>query len=229
MNSLIPLGGILIRSGLKTPYLVKIHAALQSVSYIIYIVAAAMGVYLVRQLSFGNFSLWSDPHTKLGAGILVLALLMPILGLIHHSMYKRKAAQHKKGGPRPGRTAPGYVHLWLGRALIVLGMINGGLGIRLASNSPLSSSPKMKIILYSVGAAVMLLLYVIFIVLGETRRAKERRQNRGVGRGVSMVAQEYQPVRGTDHDVAIPPSYEQSQGSLPMANTKHAESVARYS
>lgn len=229
MNSLIPLGGILIRSGLKTPYLVKIHAALQSVSYIIYIVAAAMGIYLVRQLSFGNFSLWSDPHTKLGAGILVLALLMPILGLVHHNMYKRKAAQHKKGGPKPGRTAPGYIHLWLGRILIVLGIVNGGLGIRLASNSPLSSSPKMKIILYSVGAAIMFLLYVVFVILGETRRARERSQNRGGGRGVPMVAQEYQPVRAVDHDAAIPPSYEQSQDTLPMANVKHAESVARYS
>jgi predicted small integral membrane protein len=187
-----------------------------------------MGIYLVRELSFGGYSLWSDPHTKLGAGILVLALLMPFLGLIHHSMYKKRAVQHGKGGPRPGRTAPGYIHIWLGRILIVLGMLNGGLGIRLASNSPLSNNPKTKIIAYGVASLVMLLLYIVFVVLGETRRTKERRQNRGVGRGVPMVAQEYQPVRAMDHDYVVPPSYEQSQGSLPMVNMKHAESTARY-
>lgn len=188
-----------------------------------------MGIYLVRELSFGQYTLWSDPHTKLGVAILVLALLMPFLGLVHHSMYKRRAAQYKEGGPRPGRTAPGYVHLWLGRLVIVLGMVNGGLGIRLASNSPFSSNSKAKIIGYSVGAAVMFLLYVVFIVLGERRRAKERREQRPDARGVPMVAQEYQPVRAVEHDAAAPPSYEQSQTSLPAAGGKNAHSTARYS
>lgn len=224
VNSFIPLGGILIRSGLKTHALLKLHAVLQSMSYLLYIVAAAMGIYLVKEFSSSNYSMWSDPHTKLGVAILALAFMMPVLGTVHHSMYKKKAVQYKEGGERPGRTVPGYAHLWGGRILIVLGMVNGGLGIRLASNSPFSNNSDKKMIAYSVAAAIMFTLYAIFVILGERRRSKERQESRADDRGIPMVAPAYEPAQA-----AGPPSYEQSQSSLSSsAAPKQVEATARY-
>lgn len=187
-----------------------------------------MGIYLVRELSVAEYSLWSDPHTKIGVGILILALLMPFLGLVHHSMYKKRAVQFKLGGPRPGRTAPGYLHLWLGRILIPLGMVNGGLGLRLDSESPYGDKSKTKMIAYGVVCGIIFLIYVIFVVTGEMRRSRERRGQVPDRRSVPMVAQEYQPVRAVDNDVHVPPTYEQSQTFLPANGAKNSDGTARY-
>lgn len=46
-------------------------------------------------------------------------------GVLHHLQYRR----HKK------RTAVSWGHIWLGRAIITLGMINGGLGLQLTGVS----------------------------------------------------------------------------------------------
>ena len=100
------------------------------------------------------------------------------LGALHHSIYKQRAQNVNAGKPTkpPGRTTPGRVHIWLGRLLIALGMINGGLGIRLASFSPFqtdSESTKAKIV-YGVIAATMFLLYLFFVVAFEIRRVSNR-------------------------------------------------------
>ena len=203
----------------------RIHALLQSISFLIYIAAAACGVYLVRSLSFGSYSMWQDPHTKMGIAILVLAFIQPFLGLIHHLVYKRRARAVKVGSSaeKPGRTAPGYAHLWLGRILIFLGMINGGLGIRLASQSRYSSNSQTKSIAYGVGAGIMFLLYVAFIILGERRRSKERREKQtDLSRsGVPLVA------HNETHPPSYfnPPTYEASQESI----AKEGHTTARYS
>jgi hypothetical protein len=65
------------------------------------------------------------------------------------------------------RTAWSHLHLWLGRAAITLGIINGGLGLRLADDSPRSG-----FIAYGVIAGVMWLAWVASIVAGEKRRTR---------------------------------------------------------
>jgi len=228
----IPIGGILVRSGVKSPWVVRIHAFLQSISFLIYIVAVGMGIYLVRSLSYGPYSMWQDPHTKLGIAILVLAFFQPILGLLHHSLYKKRVTAVKQGNATklPGRTVPGYAHLWLGRVLIVLGMINGGLGLRLASNSPYETHGRTKAIAYGVGAGVMFLLYLAFVILGERRRSKERKeqQNDMTTRGVPLMTHDAEGVQRSGPVPPTynhPPSYEDSQESL----RKEGETTARYS
>lgn len=59
------------------------------------------------------------------------------------------------------------MHLWLGRAAITLGIINGGLGLKLANDSP-----RAGFIAYGVIAGVVWLVWVTAIVLGEKRRAR---------------------------------------------------------
>ena len=64
------------------------------------------------------------------------------------------------------RTVWSYGHLWLGRAAITLGIINGGLGLQLADNTHKGE------VAYAVVAAVMYLLYVGSIVIGESKRRR---------------------------------------------------------
>ncbi|KIW79235.1 hypothetical protein AYO21_00401 [Fonsecaea monophora] len=170
----VPSLAILLRLNIKNPIVLKIHAVGQILSYIIFIVAAGMGIWLAQQSA--AFGVWNDPHPKLGLAILALAFFQPIFGSLHHSIYKRRAQNVQAGKPTkaPGRTTPGRVHLWLGRLLIVLGMINGGLGIRLASFSPFQTdgtSTKAKIA-YGVIAATMFLLYLVFVVTFEIRKSR---------------------------------------------------------
>lgn len=196
----------------------------REISFLIYIVAVGCGVYLVRSLSFGQYSMWQDPHIKLGMAILVLAFFQPVLGLVHHAMYKRRAAAFKSGASskQAGRTVPGLAHLWLGRVLIVLAMINGGLGLRLAAQSPYESNKQAKKIAYAVGAAIMSLLYIAFVVAGEKRRASERStQDRSA---IPLVGHE-QSTAATVPGYHNPPTYEQSQETL----VKEAQTTARYS
>jgi hypothetical protein len=57
--------------------------------------------------------------------VVVLLLLQPFIGLIHHRRYLSTQ--------KVGKWT--YLHVWYGRILILLGMINGGLGLQLADNS----------------------------------------------------------------------------------------------
>ncbi|OAL36545.1 hypothetical protein AYO20_04161 [Fonsecaea nubica] len=169
----VPSLAILLRLNIKNPIVLKMHAVGQILSYIIFIVAAGMGIWLAQQSA--AFGVWNDPHPKLGLAILALAFFQPIFGSLHHSIYKRRAQNVQAGKPTkpPGRTTPGRVHLWLGRLLIVLGMINGGLGIRLASFSPFQTDATSKAkIAYGVIAATMFLLYLVFVVTFEIRKSR---------------------------------------------------------
>lgn len=67
------------------------------------------------------------------------------------------------------RTFWSYAHLWLGRIIITLGIINGGLGLNLADNT---TSGK---IAYAVVAAVMFSAFVAASVYGEIKRARRQR------------------------------------------------------
>lgn len=168
--------------------------------------------------------MWSDPHTKLGVAVLVLAFFQPFLEIIHHSLFKKRAAAAKDGSAnkKAGRSAPGGIHLWLGRALIVLGMINGGLGLRLAANSPFETNTRPKTIGYSVAAAVMFLLYVLFVVRGERRRSKERKEQSSNERGLPL--EDARTSTSTLPGYHHPPSYDESQESF----RKEGQTTARY-
>jgi hypothetical protein len=98
-----------------------------------------------------------DYHPVIGIVLFVVALIQPVLGFLHHQGFNRTG----------GRTLPSHGHIWLGRILITLGMINGGLGFKLANNTRYGP------IIYVVVAVIFFLLYVVSIVLGERRRAKQ--------------------------------------------------------
>lgn len=81
---------------------------------------------------------------------------MPIFGWLHHKLFKKYGR----------RTFWSYTHLWLGRLLITLGIINGGLGLMLAGG------PRDWIIAYGVVAGLIWVIYITCAILGEARRKR---------------------------------------------------------
>ena len=168
---LFPFGAISIRL-MSFPNLVAFHAVFQGLSYLVYLVAFGMGVWMASQLGYVSsssvtlvFALIDNSqltkyHPIIGILLFVLLFLQPIFGIFHHSGYNK---YHR-------RTLWSYGHLWNGRIVITLGMINGGLGLMLANNT------KIGVIAYGVIAAVVWLIYVAAIIIGERRKAREIRE-----------------------------------------------------
>jgi hypothetical protein len=156
-----PVGAILIRLGsFRGVWLV--HGIFQLFAYIVYIVAFGLGIWMVNNIPY---NLLGSYHPIIGIVVFVLLFFQPILGFVHHVQYKK----HSR------RTIWTYGHLWLGRIAITLGMINGGLGMLLASDAPafLAFRPNQgQIIAYGVVAGIMWLLWVAAAVVGERRRAR---------------------------------------------------------
>lgn len=80
-----------------------------------------------------------------------------LLGIIHHIMYKRRGK----------RQVWSYAHIWTGRALITLGIINGGLGLQLAKNSRASK------IAYGVCAGFIWVVWMVIAVASDFRKKPE--------------------------------------------------------
>jgi hypothetical protein len=156
-----PVGAILIRLGsFRGVWLV--HGIFQLFAYIVYIIAFGLGVWMVNNIPY---NLLDSYHPIIGIVVFVLLFFQPILGFVHHVQYKK----HSR------RTIWSYGHLWLGRVVITLGMINGGLGMLLASDAPafLAFRPNRgQIVAYGVVAGIMWLLWVAAAVIGERRKAR---------------------------------------------------------
>jgi hypothetical protein len=74
-----------------------------------------------------------------------------LVGLLHHLLFRRNGK----------KTILGNMHRRLGRAAIMLGMTNGGLGFRFAGSD---NVPKESVVVYSVFAAVFGLSYTGFVI-----------------------------------------------------------------
>ncbi|RYP72467.1 hypothetical protein DL770_007969 [Monosporascus sp. CRB-9-2] len=155
---LFPLGSIFVRV-IPGRFAWIVHAITQTVAYIVFIGAAVLGLYLVNTIRIppNGASLLAtstvNVHPIIGIVILTLLFFQPILGIVHHVKFKRLGR----------RTAWSHLHLWNGRAMVTLGIVNGGLGLGLASASPGS------IAAYSVVAAIVWLLWVLAAAYGELR------------------------------------------------------------
>ena len=80
--------------------------------------------------------------------MVVLLTIQPILGFLHHLQYRR---QGKRG-------IFGHVHIWYGRALMIIGIVNGGLGMQL------SGASNTYVIIYSILAVISALGYAAYQV-----------------------------------------------------------------
>lgn len=135
------------------------HAPIQFLSACLLIVGMALGVKLGVDIDS-----YDEYHQIIGYVVVgCLILFQPILGVIQHLRFRQLGK----------RTVFGHVHQWLGRVLILLGIINGGLGLRISGEIGSDYVPRWSVIAYSVVAAVMGLIYIAVAVgFGFIRKAR---------------------------------------------------------
>ncbi|CAK7208805.1 hypothetical protein SBRCBS47491_000225 [Sporothrix bragantina] len=171
MVVLYPLGSALM------PLLGKwlVHGIWQGLAYLLMWAGFALGVVAAQQrgLLYAN---QGRTHTILGTVVVAAMAFQPFLGLMHHRHFVRYQ----------GRGFVSHWHIWWGRLLMVLGIINGGLGLQL------SMASKSVIIGYSVASAVLFLAYVAAKVIGSCVMTPARsKKNLDRGMNVSGNGQVY--------------------------------------
>jgi hypothetical protein len=92
-----------------------------------------------------------------------LILFQPAMGLLQHRYFSKSG---KKG-------LFGYLHQWFGRCMIILGVVNGGLGFRITGIG-LSIAPTGAVIAYSVVAGVFGIVYCLSVFFFARRRRLQR-------------------------------------------------------
>lgn len=168
MAVLYPLGSLVM------PLVGKwwVHGAWQVIAFCLMWAGFGLGVETARQrdmVSGANqpsacptsrltvTQIFTERHTILGTVVVALMAIQPGLGYLHHLQYLKTRR----------RGVVSYVHIWWGRILMVLGVVNGGLGLHL------SSERNSLVVAYSVVAAVTFLCYVLyksFVVFGRKKK-----------------------------------------------------------
>ncbi|KAK5044882.1 hypothetical protein LTR84_010420 [Exophiala bonariae] len=157
-----PFGGVMIRIWdprvERYSSMVWAHAWVQGTGYIFFIATTGLGVYIAKHLHAVS-GLFREPlrkfHPIIGLCIFALMALQPITELLNHSLHHRY----------PRIIYLGHVHVWLGRILITVGIINGGLGFRLADMIPGLQWPQWPKILYGALAGLIWIVYVAIIIV----------------------------------------------------------------
>jgi hypothetical protein len=137
----LPLGAILLRV-IHSQHTAWIHGLWQMFFYTVALAAFGVGAWMATIQ--GQWTT-SNGHPIIGTIVIGLLLFQPIGGIIHHRLYKQ----------RNSSTAVGTGHKWAGRVLLLLGVINGGLGLQLAGEG------NEFIIAYGVIAGVLYLAWFI--------------------------------------------------------------------
>ncbi|KAH6987178.1 hypothetical protein EDB80DRAFT_782544 [Ilyonectria destructans] len=151
-----------------------VHATWQSLAFLA--MWAGFGIGFVISQHDGSWG--HESHTILGAIVCVLLSFQPILGWAHHKHYLK----HQRRG------LVSYAHIWYGRVLMALGIINGGLGLQLAS------APVKYIVVYSVASGIIAILYLAGAVL-----ALRRKFQRGKGLSSTRSACEDEFLEPEEH------------------------------
>lgn len=115
---LYPLGALLLRLSKRIP--VRLHWICQSVASVL--VLAGLGLGIAASKQYNRSRDYDDPHQVIGIVLLVAVVVQVVLGAVHHFLYKKKGKT----------TSLGKVHLVVGPLIILLAMVNGGLGLDLA-------------------------------------------------------------------------------------------------
>ncbi|KAM3421308.1 hypothetical protein BST61_g1707 [Cercospora zeina] len=163
----LPIGGIIIRVG-GFSQAVLVHQLIQCFGLVLFIIAFGLGAYYAQENK-----LWNNTHPILGSVVFGLMLSQPIFGIIHHQMFKKIG----------GRSAASWFHLTIGRAVIIIGIVNGGLGLKLARQCQGAK------IGYGVGAGIMGVAYLLAMVYGELKRSRNNTARKGSADDRSSASQ----------------------------------------
>ncbi|KAK8024321.1 hypothetical protein PG993_012387 [Apiospora rasikravindrae] len=116
---LFPFGTLVLRLG----NWVRWHAINQGFGGVLVIIGFGLGADVSKL--YNRSKNFSSAHQVIGIFIFIFVLGQFALGFFHHRMYQKTE--------KPSKMAP--IHVWLGRFIIVLGVINGFLGFNLAQSS----------------------------------------------------------------------------------------------
>ncbi|KAF2785661.1 iron reductase domain protein [Melanomma pulvis-pyrius CBS 109.77] len=161
--AVLPTGAILVRLA-SFNGLLWTHGCLQIFGYAVFIAAAGLGIFIANGGAYLH-----EPHAIIGMILLGTLFFMPFLGTIHHKMYKKVQK----------RTAWSYGHVFTGRVIVILGMINGGLGLRLAA------AKTSYLIVYGVFAALIGVAYISAVIGGEYKRSQKSSESKQLNRDES--------------------------------------------
>ncbi|PTB63099.1 hypothetical protein BBK36DRAFT_1144160 [Trichoderma citrinoviride] len=131
---LYPLGAISVHLPIdQIPYLrntylqnkiMAMHVPIQILAFVMMVGGMALGIRVAQFLGFIH-----DPvraHVVIGLlTVCTIILFQPALGVLQHRHFKRTG----------GKSKFAYIHRWIGRGAIILGMINTGLGFQLAKKN----------------------------------------------------------------------------------------------
>jgi uncharacterized membrane protein len=113
---------------LKNTYLKKkvmaIHAPIQIIAFVMMVGGMALGIRIAHDLDYLNHPV----HAHVVIGLLVVSIIIviqPIMGFLQHRHFNKTG----------GKSIFAYLHRWIGRSAIALGMINSGLGFQLAETT----------------------------------------------------------------------------------------------
>jgi len=112
-------GAIVIRSGFDRGF--KLHWLMQASASGVIVLGCLMGIVL----SFRHKSQFRSLHQILGLIVLPSVIAQAVLGYAHHVEYKKTEE----------RNVYSWLHIWIGRLLLLVGNLNVGLGLRLAHAS----------------------------------------------------------------------------------------------
>ncbi|KAK5133931.1 hypothetical protein LTR08_007160 [Meristemomyces frigidus] len=149
--AIYPIGAILVRLA-SFRALAWVHGGVQVFGYAVFVAAAGLGIFIANRDDYLR-----EPHAIIGMLLLGILFFVPLMGIIHHNMYKTVQR----------RTMWSYGHIFTGRVGIVLGMINGGLGLQLAKAGGSYTTA------YGVFAGLIGAIYITTIVFAEFKRVGE--------------------------------------------------------
>lgn len=166
-----PLGAIIVRLGLS----MKVHISVQLFTLAMSIAGVGIGIKLAN---LSQTSISGNAHTVIGLVVVsALLALQPLRGWLQHRYYKQTGGR---------RGLYGFTHIWFGRSMIALGIVNGGLGLALAGDQGIPS----RTIPYIIVAAVMGAVY-IGILVWDVVRTKGRSE-----RVVGLRVKEFDVSKG---------------------------------
>lgn len=134
----------------------RTHAPLQLSTLAITVAGMGLGI------SIANDTHQLDQYHSIIGLVVVLALVafQPAMGLLQH-LYFRKTG---------GKSIFAYTHRWLGRSLIILGIINVGFGFQLAGIG--DGAPVGAVIAYAVVAGAFALGYIAVVTMAGQRKKR---------------------------------------------------------
>ncbi|KAH0602266.1 uncharacterized protein H6S33_009876 [Morchella sextelata] len=157
---LFPFGAALIRLlNNRVPNALALHRGVQIFNLILAFIGMTMGVW--RSSMTGTQ--WRSYHQVMGIIIVCLLPLQGVLGQMHHRQFLITGT----------RSAWSYAHIWFGRIVIILGIVNGGIGL----GPELANASRGWVITYLVVVAIMAALYALFYLLKERSREVRRQKS----------------------------------------------------